>query len=76
MLNRSQLEAFMEMMFEEKRIELPEDIEIEDLAEAFYQYINDDLDEWLKLKFSAFFLLTSGEGHINWNWLRQNISSL
>jgi len=76
MLNRSQVEAFMEMMFEEKAIELPEDIELEDIVEAFCQYTNDDLDEWLKLRFSAFFLLTSGEGHINWNWVRQSINAL
>ncbi|OQX55387.1 MAG: hypothetical protein B5M53_04210 [Candidatus Cloacimonas sp. 4484_209] len=76
MLNRAQLETFMETMFEEKRIELPDDIEIEDLVEAFYQYIDDDLNEWLKMKFSNFFLLNSGEGKINWDWVRDNINTL
>lgn len=76
MLNRAQLERFMEMMFEEKRIELPEDIELDDIVDAFCQYIDDDLNEWLKIKFFNFFLLTSGEGKINWNWVRENINTL
>jgi len=76
MLNRAQLEAFVETMFKEKRIELPDDIELEDIVEAFCQYLDDDLNEWLKIKFSAFFLLTSGEGSIDWNWVRDNINAL
>ena len=32
MLNRSQLEEFMELMFEEKRLDIPEDIEIDDVV--------------------------------------------
>ncbi len=76
MLNRSRLEEFMELMFEEKRIEIPEDIEIDDVAEAFMQYCNDDLNEWLKAKFSDFFLQSSGETSIDWNWVRQNIIAL
>ncbi|MCK4234054.1 hypothetical protein KAU34_05600 [candidate division WOR-3 bacterium] len=76
MLNRAQLETFMEMMFEEKRIELPEDIELEDVVEAFCQYCDDELVDWLKMRFSSFFLMGSGESSIDWNWVRQNISSL
>ncbi len=76
MLNRSQLEEFLERMFEEKRIELPEDIEIDDVVEAFCQCLDDDLSEWLKVKFFDFFLLTSGESTIDWDWIRQSISSL
>jgi hypothetical protein len=76
MLNRSHLEEFMELMFEEKRIDIPEDIEIDDIVEAFIQYCNDDLNEWLKAKFSDFFLLSSGETSIDWNWVRQNINAL
>lgn len=76
MLNRAQLETFVEMMFKEKRIELPEDIELEDIVEAFCQYLDDDLNEWLKIKFFSFFLLTSGEGNIDWNWVRENINAL
>jgi len=76
MLNRTQLEAFMETIFKEKRIELPEDIELDDVVEAFCQYLNDDIDEWLKLEFSNFFLMNSGEGNIDWNWIRENINAL
>lgn len=76
MLNRSHLEEFMELMFEEKRIDIPEDIEIDDVVEAFIQYCGDDLNEWLKAKFSDFFLLSSGETSIDWNWVRQNINAL
>lgn len=76
MLNRAQLETFMEMMFEEKRIELPEDIELEDVVEAFCQYCDEELNEWLKIKFSNFFLTSSSEGNIDWNWVRQNINAL
>jgi hypothetical protein len=76
MLNRSQLEAFMELMFEEKRLDIPEDIEIDDVVEAFIHYCDDDLNEWLKSKFSDFFLQSSGETSIDWNWVRQNINAL
>lgn len=76
MLNRAQLEIFLEMRFEEKGVELPEDIEMEDLVELFYNYLEDDLNDWLNMKFSEAFLLTSGEDTINWNWVRNGINSL
>ncbi len=76
MLNRAQLEAFMELMLKEKRIELPEDIELDDVVEAFCQYLDEDLNEWLKIKFSNFFPITSGEDTVDWNWVRENINVL
>jgi hypothetical protein len=76
MLNRTQLEIFLEMRFEEKGVELPEDVDMEDLVEVFYNYVEDDLNDWLIMKFSDAFLLTSGEESINWNWVRNKINSL
>jgi hypothetical protein len=76
MLNRAQLEAFLELMLKEKRIELPEDIELDDIVEAFCQYLDEDLNEWLKIKFSNFFPITSAEDTVDWNWVRENINVL
>jgi hypothetical protein len=69
MLDRDDVEEFLDCRFEEQGIETPDDIPKEQLVEAFCQYVEDDYYEWLKDNFKSFF----GDGEIDWDWIRQRI---
>jgi hypothetical protein len=69
MLDRDDVEEFLDCRFKEQGIEIPEDILKEQLVEAFCQYVEDDYYEWLKDNFKSFF----GDGEIDWDWIRQRI---
>jgi len=69
MLDRDDIEEFLNCKFEELELEIPEDISKEQLVEAFYQYIEDDYYEWLKDNFNSFF----EHGEPDWEWIRERV---
>ncbi len=71
MLDRTVVEEFINLEFEEGDWEIPEDISKEALVEAFYQYTEDDYYEWLKDNFKSFF----DHSNPDWNWIREKIKA-
>jgi hypothetical protein len=69
MLDRDDVEEFLDCKLEELEIEIPRDIEKEALVEAFCQYAEDDYYEWLKDNFKSFF----EHGEPDWEWIREKI---
>ena len=69
MLDRDDVEEFLDCKFEELELEIPEDISKEQLVEAFCQYVEDDYYEWLKDNFNSFFR----DGERDWDWVRGRI---
>jgi hypothetical protein len=67
MLDRDVVREFLEERFEEGAIQIPKEIKIEDLTEAFCLYTEDDYYEWLKDNYKSFF-----EG-LDWNWIKGRI---
>ena len=66
MLDRDDVEEFLDCKLEELEIEIPEDISKDALVEAFCQYVEDDYYEWLKDNFKSFF----EHGEPDWEWIR------
>jgi len=69
MLDRDDVEEFLDCKLQELEIELPKDISKEQLVEAFCQYVEDDYYEWLKDNFKSFF----EHGEPDWEWVREKI---
>jgi hypothetical protein len=69
MLDRDDVEEFLDCKLKELEIEIPKDISKEQLAEAFCQYVEDDYYEWLKDNFKSFF----EQGELDWEWIRRKI---
>jgi hypothetical protein len=69
MLDRDDVEEFLDCKLEELEIEIPKDISKEQLVEAFCQYTEDDYYEWLKDNFKSFF----EHGEPDWEWIREKI---
>jgi len=69
MLDRDDVEEFLDCKLKELEIEIPKDISKQQLVEAFCQYVEDDYYEWLKDNFKSFF----GDGEIDWEWIRGKI---
>jgi hypothetical protein len=69
MLDRDDVEEFLDCKLEELEIEIPHDISKEQLVEAFCQYVEDDYYEWLKDNFKSFF----EHGEPDWEWIREKI---
>jgi hypothetical protein len=67
MLDRDVVQEFIEERFEEVKIQIPKEIKMEDLTEAFCLYTEDDYFEWLKDNYKSFF-----DGS-NWNWIKERI---
>ena len=67
MLDRDVVQEFLEEKLEEGDIKIPKDIKMEDLTEAFCNYVEDDYYEWLKDNYKSFF-----EG-MDWGWIRERI---
>jgi len=69
MLDRDDVEEFLDCKLEELEIEIPEDISKEQLVEAFCQYVEDDYYEWLKDNFKSFF----EHGNPDWERIRDRV---
>jgi hypothetical protein len=69
MLDRDDVEEFLDCKLEELEIEIPKDISKEQLVEAFCQYVEDDYYEWLKDNFKSFF----EHGEPDWEWIRDKV---
>jgi hypothetical protein len=69
MLDRDDVEEFLDCKLKELEIEIPKDISKEQLVEAFCQYVEDDYYEWLKDNFKSFV----GDGELDWEWIRGRI---
>ena len=69
MLDRDDVEEFLDCKLKELEIEIPKDISKEQLVEAFCQYVEDDYYEWLKDNFKSFF----EHGEPDWEWIREKI---
>jgi hypothetical protein len=71
MLDRATVEEFLDWELEEAGLEIPEDISMEDLVEAFFRYIDNDYYSWLKYNFKAFF----NHGDPDWDGIRGKIGA-
>jgi hypothetical protein len=69
MLDRDDVEEFLDCKLEELELEIPKDISKEQLVEAFCQYVEDDYYEWLKDNLKSFF----EHGEPDWEWIRGRI---
>ncbi len=69
MLDRGVVEEFLDWEFEDSDLEVPEDIPMEALVEAFCRYVEDDYYEWLKDNFNSFL----SHGNPDWEWIRERI---
>jgi len=67
MLDKDDVEEFLNCGLKQQGIEIPMDIPKDALVEAFWQYVEDDRYEWLKDNFKSFF----GDGEIGWEWIRR-----
>jgi hypothetical protein len=68
-LDRDDVEEFLDCKLEELELEIPKDISREQLVEAFCQYVEDDYYEWLKDNFKSFF----EHGEPDWEWIRGKV---
>ena len=71
MLDRQVVEEFLNSGLEDWDLEVPDDIPREALVEAFYRYIEDGYDGWLKDNFRSFF----DHGEPDWDWIREKIKA-
>jgi hypothetical protein len=69
MLDRDDVEEFLDCKLEELEIGIPKDISKEQLVEAFCQYAEDDYYEWLKDNFKSFF----EHGEPDWEWIKGKV---
>ena len=69
MLDRQVVEEFLNCELE--GLEIPEDVSMDDLVEAFCQYTEDDYYEWLKDNFKSFF----DHSNPDWDWIREKIKA-
>ena len=66
MLDKDDVEEFLNCGLKQQGIEIPMDIPKDALVEAFWQYVEDDCYEWLKDNFKSFF----GGGEIDWELIK------
>ena len=71
MLDRQVVEEFLDGEFEERELEIPEDIPKDKLIETFSLYTEDDYYEWLKDNFKSFF----DHGNPDWEWIRGRLAT-
>ena len=64
MLDREIVKGFLEDELE--GIEMPENVTREELLDAFCEYVEEDLYEWLKDNFKSFF----NHGDPDWDWIK------
>jgi len=67
MLDREVVKGFLEDELE--GIEMPENVTREELLDAFCEYVEEDLYEWLKDNFKSFF----NHGDPDWDWIKNSM---
>lgn len=70
MLDRRLIKEFLEEEFKLAGIILPETISIDEIAEAFCQYTEDDYFEWLRDNYKSFF----NYDNPNWSWIIDTVN--
>ncbi len=73
MLDRRVIKEFLEENFKESDIEIPEDINFDELVETFCLYTEDDYYEWLKDNYKSFFAIGTIGLAFNWDEIREKI---
>lgn len=68
MLNKQAVKEFLKEDLED--IEIPKNISLDDLADIFIEYCENDYYEWLKDNANLFF---SGNNGIDWNSIAKKI---
>ena len=71
MLDRAVVEEFLTENFNELDLQIPDNIRISALVEAFCQYAEDDYYEWIKDNFKSFF----NHGDPDWDRIMAKIES-
>jgi hypothetical protein len=69
MIDRDDVEEFLDCKLKELEIEIPKDVSKDALVEAFCQYVEDDYYQWLKDNFKSFF----ERGELDWEWIRDRV---
>lgn len=69
MLDRQVVKEFLEEELDGIRI--PRKVHMEDLVEAFCEYVEDDYYDWLKDNFKSFF----NHGNPDWKWIKERIKN-
>lgn len=70
MLDRRVVKEFLEENLKDAGIEIPEDINFDELVETFSLYTEDDYYEWLKDNYKNFFDPANTE---DWKWVKKRI---
>ncbi|GAI88782.1 unnamed protein product [marine sediment metagenome] len=70
MLDRRVVKEFLEENLKDSEIEVPEDINFDELVETFCLYTEDDYYEWLKDNYKNFFDPANTE---DWKWVKKRI---
>lgn len=66
MLDREVILEFLEEELQDEGIKIPKGIKMEELTEAFCQYMENDYYEWLKDNYRSFF-------SNDWDWISEKI---
>jgi len=64
MLDRDVVRGFLEEELE--GVEVPKEIDMDELVEVFCRYVEEDYYEWLKDNFNSFF----DRGNPDWKWIK------
>jgi len=70
MLDREDVKEFLRDQFTDLKMEVPEDLDADSLADAFCKYTEDDYYEWLRDNFKSFF----NHGDPDWVHIREKIA--
>lgn len=68
MLNKQAVKEFLQSDLED--VEIPKNIDFDDLVDVFIDYCEDDYYEWFKDNANSFF---SGDNGIDWNSIAKKI---
>lgn len=66
-LGKEFLIEYLREELEDDEMELPDDISLDDLADAFMDYLEVDIYDWLRENYRSFF-----KDH-DWDWVRERI---
>jgi len=71
MLDRDIVKDFLEAQITCSGLEIPPDIKLSYLVDAFADYVENDYYEWLKDNFKSFF----NHNNPDWDWIRTRVSA-
>ncbi len=73
MLDRRVVKEFLEENLKDAEIEIPKNIDFDELVETFCLYTEDDYYEWLKGNYKSFFSIGTVGLAFNWDEIRERI---